>query len=184
MSSPAVLALAAPAEVPAAALARIDVTGAALNAEVQSYRAGVYAPLADLLSRIAAAVSVPLSAAVADTASDTDIAAVVNAERAVRAARAIFDESARRETWHARASAMRLAHLARILWADVALTRREYAYGYTVPNIESVLRRAPIRIYSAAEPALAMLALDPLAYGPGWNLTELSGLLVRWVMVA
>lgn len=185
MSSASWIALHDPERYPAAAMGRLQETAATLLAEGLSTRAGLHgawlARLADVLARVAPLIT----AAVAQTASEAELAGVANAERVLRAAEAWGNELARRSSRLERVHAMRWARLCRQGWADVALCRREYAATvYLGLDWLSAQPVAPIRILPGAESALTILADDPLVAGASWDLVALSQALVRWVRLS
>lgn len=182
--TPALLAMTDPAKVPAAAVARLLVTGAALSAAAATVYAGTYAGWLAMAGALSTRLSPLLEAAVAGTATDAETAGLVSGERVALAGCRLCTEIARRTTRRERIAAMGWATLHRAIYADATLTRREYA-----PNallgvaFEPAARVAPIRILPGAEGAVGSLLRDPLEYGASWDLPALAATLTRWVTV-
>lgn len=184
MSNAALVALTAPAQFPQAAQARLAETAAALLGESLSTRAGLYA---GFLARLAAVVDRAgslLTVAVDQTATEAQLAGLANAERVVRAAEPLFNETARRAVRRERIYAMQWAQWTRQAWADVALVRREFAATvYLGVDWATAQAVAPVRILPGAEAALGQLAQDPLVTSDSWDLPTLAATLSRWVVV-
>lgn len=182
-SKAAHLALTAPAQYPSAALARLGDSAAALLAESLSARAGLYAGLLARLAAIADRAGPLLAAAMAQTATEAQLAGLASAERVAQAAERLFDEVARRTARRERVAAMRWARLCRQVWADVALLRREFlASAYLGVTWVEAQSAAPIRILPGAETAILMLQQDPLLAGSTWDVYDLASILSRWVV--
>ncbi len=184
MTSPALLALTAPNQVPEAAVARLQETATLLLADSLTARAGLYA---DLLSRLAAMAQVAaplLLAAYQQHATEADLAGLANAQRVAGATVHLFEELARRYERRARIYAMQWARWARVLWADVTLTQREFLpTAYLGLDWVTAQTLAPIRILPGAENAILMLGQDPVLVGSSWDLSTLASTLARSVLV-
>lgn len=182
MMSPALLALTAPAQMPAAALARLGVTAATLLGESLSARAGLYAGLLGRLATLADRSRTLVTAALAGTASAADLAGMANAERVAHAGAVLLEEVARRAERRARIYAMQWAQDTRRLWADLALIRQEFApSAYLGVDWSAAQTVATIRILPGAEGALTTLTQDPLRSAAAWDLPALATTLSRWV---
>lgn len=185
MSGPALYALADPAQVPAAAAARLSETAAALLAESNLSWASLYASLLSTLSAVASKAALLLPLAAADTASERQLAGLDNAARLARAASNLFGIEARRASGRPKAAAMRWATLCRRLHADVALTLREHAYGaYIGTAWATAAETAPVRVLPGAAEAMAELAQDPVLVGDTWDIETLAATLAHYVAVA
>lgn len=182
--TPALLALTDPGQVPAAAVARLLTTGAALAAAAETGYAGAYAGWLTKAGAVATRLSPLLAAAVAGTATEAETAGLVSGERAAAAGLFLCSEIARRTTRREQIAAMGWATLHRAAYADATLTRREYA-----PNallglaFEPASRVAPIRILPGAEAAVTTLLRDPLLYAAEWDTEALAATLAQWVSV-
>jgi len=180
--SPAVLSLTDPAGVPTAAVARLLVTSADLLFASEGALAGGYSGWLAKASMLAGRASVLLDAAVDGSATESETAGLVNVTRIAKACASLFAELGRRTERRAQIAAMRWATLHRHMYADTALTQREYAVNATI-GVDATLATSPIRILPGAEPAVAELSRDWLAFGSSRDLEELAGTLTQWVSV-
>jgi len=183
MTTPSLLALTSPIEVPEAAIARLAATAELLDYESTTEIAASYGPWLAKASLMSALASDLLSDAVDGTISESNAAGLVNVERISRAMTALFGELSLRTEYRAKIAAMYWAKLHRRINADTALTHREYAKNATA-NIDATLSTAPVRILPGAEPAVSELSRDWLVFGSTWNLSSLTADMLQWVQVS
>lgn len=179
--NPALTALENPAGFAKAAQARLGESAVALQQAAAN--AGAYAALLSQLSALSSKAGTLMPGMIAGTASDADLGSLSNAERVAQASEALLCELARRSTRKTQIDAMRWAALARALWADLRLPRREIApTAFLGVDWERALAQSSIRILPGAEPALAALTRDPLQFGAGWALDDLAADLADFVV--
>ena len=181
-TNPALLTVTTPALAPAAAIARLTETAGLLWVEGQSVRSGLYQGMLLLLASIAEKAAPLMKLAIADKATSADLVGVSNAQRVAKACESLLNELARRTRRRHRMNAMYWSQLARHIWADIALTQREYApTAYLGIDWVEGQELTTIRIMPGAESALIMLSADPLVYGSSWPVADLSATLAKWV---
>ncbi|NCA91024.1 MAG: hypothetical protein EOM92_19660 [Gammaproteobacteria bacterium] len=184
MTSPALLALTAPQQAPQAAVARLTATATTLLGESLSSRAGLYAGLLGRLADVAQRAAPLLTAALNNTATESDLAGIANAQRLASVAERLLNELAHRSERRPRIYAMQWAQSVRQMWADLALTRREFApTAYLTVDWATAQTIAPVRILPGAEGTLALLHQDPLRAGATWDLPAMADTLTRYVQV-
>lgn len=185
MTSPALLALTSPQEVPAAAALRLSASGSELIADSLSSRAGIYSGWLNQSGLMAVSASTLLPLLIDGTATEAEVAALINVERIAKANINLFAELASRSTRRTMIDAMNWSHLYRLIYSDVALTRREFApNASTGLSMLTAQATAPIRILPGAEPALVALTQDQYLVGQGYDLEGFTTLLLKWVVVA
>jgi len=129
--------------------------------------------------------SVLLPLVIDSTATAADVAALINVERLAKANINLYAELASRSTRRTMIDAMAWSRLYRIIYSDVALTRREFAPNATTGlSMLTAQASAPIRILPGAEPALVALAQDQYLVGQGYDIEGFITLLLKWVVVA
>lgn len=181
MSRTALLAITEPAKILPSAQADLAQTSAQCAAWSVT-RIAAWSTLFTMLSAVTARASSLLARAVIGTATEDDIAALINAERVLAAATHLLHEQASRTTRLERLHAMQAATAMRVAHAAVLLTRREAATSLYTGMTWSVLPTSPpIRILPGAEPAIEQLSLDVQVYGHQWDVLALADLLGRFV---
>lgn len=185
MTSPALLALTAPQQAPQAAVARLTATATDLLGESMSTRAGLYAGLLGRLADVAQRAAPLLTAALNNTATEADLAGIANAQRLAMAAERLLNELGRRSARRARIYAMHWAQGVRQMWADLALTPREFApTAYLAVDWATAQTVTPVRILPGAESTLTLLNQDPLRVAATWDLPAMADTLARYVQVS
>jgi hypothetical protein len=182
MSRTALLAITEPAKILPSAQSDLAQTSAQCAAWAVTQIAA-WSTLFSMLSVITARASSLLARAVTGTATEDDIAALINAERVLAAAMHLLHEQASRTTRLERLRAMQAATAVRVAHAAILLTRREAVASLYTGLAWSVLPTSPpIRILPGAEPAIEQLGWDAQVYGQQWDVLALAERLGRFVV--